>query len=349
MRIGIIDCDLVENPDLSLYNVEALKIIKYYEKNGHEACVLLPGANVFQYDKLIICGQMTCKIYSIMNIDKHPNKEYIGPAFNNLQYIPIGINEVDFEEVDTKYYDKLVIHQLNKDKTDISAAAQKERWLRLFPTKQSINLKEILTGEIFRLVDNYIFDKENWEEIIKTMSIYPRYFKFVMPQIIKTQEDFDNFLKIKSYGFIVLNCAITIENVDDFRAFCEKNKDNLNAYKECIFYTIGYSSSNNYTEEFFLKELNNVFKKIEILNDLGIDVVRKGFYIRNSNYIFTHSMFLALSDYIKTAWNNNRNFKEAFTRTVRIREVALKRFYSFLNHNQQYYFLFNKKFKRRNL
>lgn len=349
MKIGIIDCDLVENPDLSLYNVEALKIIKYYEKNGHEACVLLPGANVFEYDKLIICGQMTNKFYSIMHTDKHPNKEYIGPAFNNLQYIPIGINEVDFEEVDTKPYDTLIQVQRSKTKKDITKSAEKERWLRLFPTQQSVSLKTILTGETFRLVDNYLFDKDNWEEVLKTMSIYPRYFKFVMPQIIKTQQDFDNFIKIKSYNFIKLNCAITIENIDNFRAFCEQNKNLLNIYKECIYYTIGYSASNNYTEEFYLQELNNVFKKIEILNDLGIEVVRKGFYIRNSNFIFTHSIFLALSSFIRTEWNNEHNFKEAFTKTVRIREVALQRFYRFLNRNQQYYFLFNKKFKRRNL
>ena len=54
MRIGLVDIDLLIQPNSKILNVELMKLGAYYEELGHQVEVLHPKSYIYDYDKLCI-------------------------------------------------------------------------------------------------------------------------------------------------------------------------------------------------------------------------------------------------------------------------------------------------------
>ena len=346
MRVGLVDYDFVERPQLKTLNVELMKIARYYESYGHEVKVVTPLDNIYSFDKLIICSSRIGILTKLKNTDLHPNKEYVGPAFNNWNYIPTGVDEIDYGEISPNYYADLYNYTKKYVGTKNLQKTFQKKWIRLFPNKKSISLQQVLTGEKFNIVDNYIFDKENWEEVIANLGIYYKYYTFVYPQIVRSTEDFKNFLKMLSYKFTNLKCVILIQDFEEFKKFCLENKDELNKYAGAILYAVGYDKTNMYGEDFYLNETINVLKKIKFLNDEGITVLKPAYRIDYSKFIFTSAIFECLKMYIVTKVNNSQTFHQTFLARSRSDTRMIQKYYHFMNSKPEYYYLFSRKFKR---
>lgn len=346
MRIGLVDYDFIEIPQSKTLNVELMKIGNYYESYGHEVKAVTPLDNIFSYDKLIIGSSRIGNITKIKKIELHPNKEFIGPGFNNWNYIPTGIQEVDYGKVNNKYYKDLYNYNLNNYRIKNLNKVFDKKWIRLFPNNSPIELKTILTGEKYNIVDTYIFDKENWEETLLNLSIYYKYYTFVYPQIVRNTQDLNNFIKMLKFKFINLKCAILIQDFEEFKQFCSENKDKLNKYATSIYYVIGYDKNNIYSEQFYLEEVINTLRKIKLLNDEGIIVKHEGLRIDYSKHYFTSQVFEALKIFIVTNKNNNQTFHQVFLMKNRRDTRVIQKYYHFMNAKQEYYYLFSRKFKK---
>lgn len=346
MRVGLVDYDFIEWPQFKTVNVELMKIGNYYESYGHEVRAVTPLDNIYSFDKLIIGSSRIGTLTKIRGVDLHPNKEFVGPAFNNWNYIPTNIPEIDYGQVNYKYYKDLYNYNLANRKVKNLNKIFNKQWIRLFPNNSPIELKTILTGEKYNIVDTYIFDKENWEKTLLNLSIYYKYYTFVYPQIVRNTEDFNNFIKMLSFKFINLKCAILIQDFEEFKQFCLENKDNLNKYAASIFYVIGYDKNNIYSEQFYLEEVINTLKKIKFLNDEGIEVKNQACRIDYSKHFFTSQMFECLKMFMVTRNNNNRTFHQTFLIKNRKDTRVIQKYYHFMNTKQQYYYLFSRKFKK---
>lgn len=347
MRVGLIDYDFLERPKRKILNVELMKIANYYEEHGHEVYALTPQDNIFAYDKLIIGSTVIGNLRKIKNIELHPNKEYIGMAFNNWNFVPTGIEEIDYGKINLTCYNNLINYGKNYLGIKKIEDFYNRKWIRLFPNEKPIELKNILTGEKFNIVDTYIFDKDNWEELLLKMSIYYKYYRFVYPQIVKNTNDLNNFIKMLNYKFINLTCIIMINDYEEFCSFCLENKEKLNRYATRIRYVIGFDKTNIYSENFYLNDIINTLKKITFLNDKGIIVKRTAMQIDYSKFFFTSSMFNVLKIYFKTSYNNSQTFHQCALSLNRKRTEFIKHYYHFMNTKQQYYYLFSRKFSRR--
>lgn len=346
MKIGLLDCELIECPQLKTINVELMKVGAYYESYGHEVHTVTPLDNVFSYDKIVMGSNRVGVFTKIKKFQEHPNKDFVGTAYTNWNYIPTGIKELDYAQPNIKYYKELFNYLRAQGEDDVVEAIGKKKWIRLYPDEKHIELNSILTGERYNIVDTYFFDKPDWEETLLNLSIYNRYYSFVYPLIIRNSEDFDNFLKVLSYGFKGLKGVILISDGVEFEEFCKENKDKLNEYSTSITYEIGYDPANIYGEKFYLKELTNVFKKIQILNNYGIKT-GEACRIDYSDFVFTSSIFVSLKEFFATAKNNYKTFNQLYTIKNRRNVLMLQRYRHFLNNNQQFYSLFNKCFKKK--
>lgn len=345
MKVGLVDYDFIERPQWKTVNVELAKIGNYYESYGHEVHVVTPLDNIFSFDKIIIASNRIGNFTKMKGIERHPNKEYIGTAFNNWNYIPLGIPEIDYGKANFKYYKDLYYFNKNKYKIkDFNKMFCKE-WIRLFPNKSSIELKTILTGEKYNIVDTYIFDKEDWENKLLSLSIYYKYYTFVYPQVVKNTDDFQNFIKMLRFKFINLKCAILIEDFEKFKQFCIENKTDLNKYAASIFYIVGYDESNDYNEEFYLREIENVFKKIKMLNEEGI-VVKHSMRLDYSRHFYTNKIFEMLRLYMPTTVNNHKTFHQLFLIKNRRDTKVIQFYYHLQNANPKFYYWFSRKFKK---
>lgn len=345
MRVGLVDYDFIERPQWKTVNVELAKIGNYYESYGHEVRIVTPLDNIFSFDKLIIASNRIGYFTKIKGIERHPNKEYIGPAFNNWNYIPLNVPEIDYGKANFKYYKDL--YNFNKNKHEIKEFDKifNKKWIRLFPNKSSIELKTILTGEKYNIVDTYIFDKEDWEKTLLTLSIYYKYYTFVYPQIVRNTEDFNNFIKMLHFKFINLKCAILIEDFEKFKQFCIENKANLNKYAASIFYVVGYDEDNKYGEEFYLADVERTFQKIKMLNEEGI-TVKHSMRLDYSKFFFTSTTFEMLRLYMPTTVNNQKTFHQLFIIKNRKNTKTIQTYYHLQNANPKFYYWFSRKFKK---
>lgn len=345
MRIGLVDYDFLERPSWKTVNVELAKIGNYYESYGHEVRAVTPLDNIFSFDKLIIGSSRIGLFTKMKGIETHPNREYVGPAFNNWNYIPTGIKEIDYGLPNFKYYKDL--YNFNKQKYDIKNFNKMfdKQWIRLYPNNSPIELKTILTGEKYNIVDTYIFDKENWEKTLLSLSIYYKYYTFIYPQVVRNSEDFNNFIKMLGFKFINLKCAILIEDLEKFKQFCRENKANLNKYSASIIYVIGYDEDGKYNEDFYLKDIENTFNKIKCLNEEGI-VVKHSMRLDYSPFYFTSLIYEDMRLYMPTTVNNKKTFHQLFLIKNRRDTRAIKNYYHLMNTKPQYYYWFSRKFKK---
>ena len=150
---------------------------------------------------------------------------------NNLKYIPFYEDEINYIKYDAKCYKKLLTQYRRLDRVttlsnDYIEKTLSKKYIRLFINKRAIPLEQIVVGEKIIIQDNYFFDCENWEEILKNLSVFSTYITFENPITIYSQQDFDNYIQLLQMGFKI-KCIILIEDTIELKNFI------LNCYLLC--------------------------------------------------------------------------------------------------------------------
>lgn len=347
MRIGIIDYDLYERPKLKRLNPEVMKIGKYYEDRGFQVEVLSPADNILNYDKIIfICNYLN---FIYRKFLYHPDVEFYGLYFNNIDYKPFFIKDIDYNETDNKIYNNYLKYLfVNKiyNKKDIEKIRENS-YVRIFPNEEPINIDSLLRGQKIYVSDNNFYNHNNWKQIATKMSVYKRYFSFVYPQIIKNTQDFLSFIELLQYEIVNTRGMIEIEDLENFNSFIKENKENLIKYSSKLEWRIGYNKNNNYSEKFFLKELENTFKKIEFLHREEIPV-KKGKFFSYTKFSLTDQVYEALVEWIRNNQNEKKSFAEIFfTRNdnKKMRDVLVQ-YVSFISKHPEIEQYTNKIYKK---
>ena len=339
MRIGLIDIDILNKAKKNNLNVDLMKLGAYYEKNGHQVEVLHERNDIFDYD-------MLCVFSVINNVPKHilthPNISMYGEYFTNKIYVPFNNDEINYEEVNYKIYDNFLRYEFISKRLSEKELQKikKIKWARLFPNDKPINVYDLLTGEPVQLVDTYIFDKENWREVVKKLAIYSSKITFSRPQIIRNQKDFDDFVFLLNYNFVGCKGMILINDYNNFKDFIIKNQSFIKEHPTRFIYSLAYDYNNLYTEMFYLEEIENTFNKLKLLNRLGITVYETNM-ICYSDKSLTIGVFNALYIWSLTSNSNSMNFFRFFHAKYKNQPHLIDYFTKFINKYPKYRKLFN--------
>ena len=342
MRIGIIDYDMYVKPSVKRLNVEAMKLGTYYEKKGFSVEILSPEDIIFNYDKIIVVSTMNFQGKNKDDLLKHPNIDLIGPGFNNGDYIPFENDEINYAQPQFKFYNHLLKYCYKKkiyNKQDIEKLST-TTYVRIFPNTKPINIDKILTGERIYIVDNYIYNYPNWEETIKYLAIYNRYFAFVFPQMIKNKEDLIKFSQLKRYNFINAIGNIRIESLDELTKAIKETNVLQEISPSSFLWELAYSQTNNYNETFYQKEFYNTLKKVEITNKNNIMIV-KAAYENHSAFIFTNKIFKVLRQWVEYNKNTKYSFNEYIFLLIK-QSYLISLYLKFINKHEEYKPLINK-------
>lgn len=312
MKIGIIDYDITYKPSLKSINVEAAKLCSYYEEKGCQVTILSPEDDIFNYDKIILVANRLFLIKEAKNTyPKHPNIQFIGASFNNGKYIPFEEDEINYREIELRFYNNLFKYFYKKNIYTLEEIKEikESTTVRIFPNEKPINLDKIMIGQKIHIVDNYIFDKSDWEKTIKYMSVFYRYFYFNVPQLVYNTQDLINFKKLVDCNFINLRATIRIEDINEFENFIKENRELIKELKAKLEWEIAYNNEGNYTEDFYMKDFHTCLQKAEILNRYKI-IVEYTKFIDNSKFRFTSEIFNCLARWLKTSVNTKYSFNE---------------------------------------
>lgn len=320
MRIGLVDYDLYVKPSLKVLNVEVMKLGTYYEKKGCQVDILSPADSPFYYDKIIIVTNRA--LFNGKGTElflNHPDIQVVGPAHNNSNYIPFENDEIDYEEPQFKFYNNLFKYFYKKGIYTLEdiKKLKEQKYIRIFPNKKSINIDKVLTGEKIYVTDNYIFDKDNWEEVVKYLAIFHRYFSFTNYQLVRNLEDLKNFKKMIDYGFIGLRAMVQIEKIDDLVFLLKEGKEIFDELAPTRFeWEIAYSENNNYNEKFYQQEFFNTLLKIQKFYEYKVEI-RDLRYFARSNFEFTNCIFEALEGWGCTRKSTKYSFNEYIFLTIK--------------------------------
>ncbi len=338
MKIGFVDVDLMTSPYLKRLNVELMKLANYYEQQGHTVEVLHPQSYIYDYDKLcIFCDERTPdSMYK-----KHPNIDYYGEYYNNKQYVPFSNDEINYGKTNYRTYDNLLkyflITNVYTEKDIIKI--KNTKWIRMYPNQKPIDIYEILTGDMVCLSDNNLVQRDNMQEIARKLSIYHYNIVFTHSQRITNQEDLDNFMFLKKINFGGLNAILLFEDVDKFKGFVADNYETLHQIQAHLYLNIAFNKNNLYTEDFYVMDLLNTFKKLAILTKYGV-ICNGANLTLYSNKQLTITVYYALEKWMKNGYFAQHSFIWFVSQRNHIAPGILKALRSFLSKRPEYHHWF---------
>lgn len=341
MKIGIIDYDITYKPSLKVISPDSAKLCSYYEEKGCQVSILSPEDDIFNYDKIIlVANRLFLTRGGKRDKIKHPNIQFIGASFNNGVYIPFEEDEINYRDIDYKFYNNLFkyFYKNNVYTLEDIKKIKQNTFIRLFPKDKPINLDKLMIGQNIYLVDNYIFDKDKWEETTKYMSVFHKYFHFSNSQLISNGEDLTSFKKLVDYNFVGLKGLIRIEDTNEFESFIKENRSLIKEIETKLEWQIGYNKKGNYTEDFYVKDFYNCLQKTKILNEYKINVTYTKF-IDNSKFRFTAEVFECLARWMKTETNTKYSFNEIIFSMMK--GDKRRSYFSFIQKHPEYNSLIN--------
>ena len=185
MKIALYDYDLNSWKSQLFLKSDIMKMYAYYRKYGHEVEIITDIPNTQLYDKVIIfCDHYNFDSYrNPLHQDKDPKYIYRGYMTNNLKYIPFYDDEINYIKYDAKCYKKVLMQYKRKDKvtmltSDYIDKTLAKKYIRLFINKKAIPLEQIIVGEKIIIQDNYFCDCNDWQTVLKQLSVFSNYITF---------------------------------------------------------------------------------------------------------------------------------------------------------------------------
>ena len=289
MKIGIIDADLIGRKKHRFPNLASMKISGYYKELGNEVKLLLNYEDIKYYDKVFIS-----KVFTDTPIDKNilklDNVEYGGTGFFYDKAKPLPC-EIEHHMPDYNLYNEFVKVRLEKgDKpktleyyTNYSIGFATRGCIRRCSFCVNKNYTKCLRSSPISefvdknrryicLLDDNILGYSGWKDIFNELNSTGKKFQFKqgMDERLLTDEKAEIILNSNYYGDYIF----AFDNIEDKNIIIEKLKiwnnhrktkgDNTKFYVLC-----GYDRENKYDYNFWVKDIEDTFERIKILNDNG--------------------------------------------------------------------------------
>ena len=289
MKIGIIDADLIGRKKHRFPNLASMKISGYYKELGNEVKLLLNYEDIKYYDKVFIS-----KVFTDTPIDKNilklDNVEYGGTGFFYDKAKPLSC-EIEHHMPDYHLYDEWVQERLNSGEKrknleyylDHSIGYSTRGCFRQCSFCVNKNYKKVLKNSSINefldkdrkyicLLDDNILGYSGWKDIFNELNSTGKKFqcKQGMDERLLTDEKAEIILNSNYYGDYIF----AFDNIEDKNIIIEKLKiwnnhrktkgDNTKFYVLC-----GYDRENKYDYNFWVKDIEDTFERIKILNDNG--------------------------------------------------------------------------------
>lgn len=289
MKIGIIDADLIGRKKHRFPNLASMKISGYYKELGNEVKLLLNYEDIKYYDKVFIS-----KVFTDTPIDKNilklDNVEYGGTGFFYDKAKPLPC-EIEHHMPDYHLYDEWVQERLSSGEKrknleyylDHSIGYSTRGCFRQCSFCVNKNYKKVLKNSSINefldkdrkyvcLLDDNILGYSGWKDIFNELNSTGKKFQFKqgMDERLLTDEKAEIILNSNYYGDYIF----AFDNIEDKNIIIEKLKiwnnhrktkgDNTKFYVLC-----GYDRENKYDYNFWIKDIEDTFERIKILNDNG--------------------------------------------------------------------------------
>ena len=291
MKIAIIDADLIGRKKHRFPNLASMKISGYYKSLGHKVELKLDYNNLDKYDKVFIS-----KVFTDTQIDeeilKLENVEYGGTGFF-YDKSPDLPHEIEHHMPDYHLYDEWIKDELEKGTKlkefdyyiNYSIGYTTRKCFRQCSFCVNKNYKKVEihspvsefldpNRKYICLLDDNILGFSGWREVFKELNDSGKRFQYKqgMDERILTPERCEVILNSKYIGDYIF----AFDDIEDYHMIERKlemwsrKKKSLGNKKTTKFYVLcGFDKNNKYNEDFWIKDIVDVFKRIRLLMKYG--------------------------------------------------------------------------------
>lgn len=343
MNIGIVDADLIGKKKHRFPNLVCMKISSYYKNQGNNVELLLSYDNIKNYDKVFISKVFTDTPVP-EGVTELPFVEYGGTGFFYDKAKPLPY-EIEHSMPDYHLYDKFVETALEngvkkkdlKYYTDYSIG---------FVTRGCIRGCSFCVNKNYRqcskhspvsefldesrpyicLLDDNVLSCREWKEVFDELIATGKKFQFKQgcDERLLTDEKCEYLFNKSNW---IGDRIFAFDNIKD-RRIIEKKLQMIRRHTNCQikFYTFcGYNHNNIgvYNEEFWVKDIVDLFERIKILMEYGClpYVMRykdyelspyRGIYITAASWCNQPSFFrkMTFEEFSKARGMNNEDYKK---------------------------------------
>ena len=325
MNIGIIDADLIGKKKHRFPNLACIKISSYHKNQGHNVKLLLSYDDIENYDKIFLS-----KVFTDTPVPEGITDlswvEYGGTGFFYDKATPLPY-EIEHSKPDYHLYDEFVAMALEngaKKKeleyyTDYSIGFATRGCIRGCSFCVNKNYRQCLKHspisefldedrKYICLLDDNVLSCKDWREIFEELNATGKRFQFKqgMDERLLTDEKCEVIFNSKWIGHYIF----AFDNIKDYRLI-EKKLQMIRKYTNAptkFYLFCGYNHIENgvYSEEFWVNDIVDLFKRIELLMKYGA----LPYVMRYADY--KDSRWKSLYNTI-AAWCNQPNFFTKFS------------------------------------
>ena len=343
MNIGIVDADLIGKKKHRFPNLVCMKISSYYKNQGNNVELLFSYDNIKNYDKVFISKVFTDTPVP-EGVTELPFVEYGGTGFFYDKAKPLPY-EIEHSMPDYHLYDKFVETALEngvkkkelKYYTDYSIGFVTRGCIRGCSFCVNKNYRQCLkhspvsefldeSRPYICLLDDNVLSCRDWKEVFDELIATGKKFQFKQgcDERLLTDEKCEYLFNKSNW---IGDRIFAFDNIKD-RRIIEKKLQMIRRHTNCQikFYTFcGYNHNNIgvYDEEFWIKDIVDLFERIKILMEYGClpYVMRykdyelypyRGIYITAASWCNQPSFFrkMTFEEFSKARGMNNEDYKK---------------------------------------